>query len=191
MVTVPPSVACIQAHYSHPADLTGVWRVTGRKGVEATLALGPNLPNALVPYILKQVADGSQTEYQNLSNRITVKPQNLRRFLTSCSFELLDGLGDEVVVTRWQVHYSPEHVTLDWGVQNHITHTNAAIPLQAIPGEELAIEQFLKAAPELDANGFSKKDIRKLYVVSKKIVKNLPRVLAKGTPLRGLYEPAI
>lgn len=187
MATPPSSVMCVKAQYSYPANLSGTWRIQGRKGMHAMLALDPSLPSAIVPYVVKQVCGGSQVDFDHLMSHIEVKPQNLRRFLASCSQELLDGLGEGIIVNRWQVLYASETVTLDWGIQDLTINADANISLEAPVGEEITIEHFLETSPDLDKNGFTKKDIRKLFVISKKIVKNFPRVISKGTPLRGLY----
>ena len=51
-------------------------------------------------------------------------------------------------------------------------------------GETLTMEDFLEANPQ--AQDLSKKDVRKIFVVTKQLVKTFPKMLSKNTPLRGL-----
>ena len=183
-------VKCVSVDYTYPVQITAMWRATANCGKYVDVVVSSDVPREIVPYIVRRIiSDPSTFEYQEIICKLDVKPNNVQRFLASAVQELVDALHENVVMERINIVYDDGRLFFTWVAKNVDTGYTSTIKFEGNPGEEITMEQFLKENKGLTRKelNFTKRDIRKMFVIIKKIIKLFPRVLNKNTPLRGLY----
>lgn len=183
-------VDCISVEYVYPSQMTALWRATAQCGKYVDVVVSSDVPIEVIPYIVNRIIpDPNDYEYQEILGKLDVKPNNVQRFLLSAIQEMMDALNENVRMDCIRVVYQENSLDFIWEFTNLDNGAGAVIHFTETPGKEITMEQFLKenqilASREVD---LSKRDIRKMFVIIKKIVKLFPRVSTKNTPLRGLY----
>lgn len=183
-------VDCISVDYTYPSEMTAMWRATAQCGKYVDVVVSSDIPHEVIPYIVRRIIPNCHDpEYVEIMNKLDVKPMNVQRFLSSTSQELIDALQENVLMERINTVYQDDTVYFVWAFRNLDNDEIIEVSLTEVPGKEITMDSFLKANPHLksrDAN-LTKRDIRKIFVIIKKVVKLFPRVSTKNTPLRGLY----
>lgn len=183
-------VDCISVDYTYPSEMTAMWRATAQCGKYVDVVVSSDIPHEVIPYIVRRIIPNSQDpEYAEIMNKLDIKPMNVQRFLSSTSQELIDALQENISMERINTVYQDDTVFFVWSFRNLDNNEVIEVSLTEVPGTEITMDSFLKANPHLKHRDvdLTKRDIRKIFVIIKKVVKMFPRVSNKNTPLRGLY----
>lgn len=183
-------VDCISVDYTYPSEMTAMWRATSQCGKYVDVIVSSDVPHEVIPYIVRRIIpDCQDPEYLEILGKLNTKPNNVHRFLGSAIQELVDALQEDILMERINIVYQNDKVTFSGVSRNLQTDQIETINFEETLGKEITMPMFLKANPNLAHKNVSltKRDIRKMFVVIKKIVRLFPRVSNKNTPLRGLY----
>lgn len=180
---------CNSANYEYPGKLNGVWRldVDDERFVEAVVS--PEVPAKLYPYLISRIAPNEKVRDAATEN-LRVRVKNMNRFLSSNCQEVVDALQEDIEVDRIRIAYSHDTVSTSWALTNISDQSTADITLNHTIGETIDIDKHFLTENNQSAIGMislSRRDQRKVFVVTKNIVRSFPKVLTKNTPLRGLY----
>lgn len=185
-------VDCISVDYIYPSQMTALWRATAQCGKYIDVVVSSDVPVEVIPYIVNRIIPNPEdSEFKEILTKLDVKPNNVQRFLLSAVQELMDALNENVKMDSIRVVYQENSLEFIWELTNIDNDAHTIIMFTETPGKEITMEQFLKSNRSLAGRdmGLAKRDIRKMFVIIKKIVKLFPRVSTKNTPLRGLYMP--
>lgn len=182
-------VDCVSVSYLHPDDVSSLWRTTAKNGRCLDVVMSSDIPLEVVPLIVSRAIPERGPEYEEILMKLEVKSQNISDFVASTICELFDGLSSDIEVMQIFVSYEREELHFFWAFKNKKTGKVLNISVRETPGVEITMEQFLKQNPHFDVkkSKLTKRDVRKVFVIVKKIILSFPRVANKNTPLRGLY----
>jgi len=180
---------CNSANYEYPGKLNGVWRLDADEERFVEAIVSPEVPGKLYPYLISRIAPNDKVRDATTEN-LRVRVKNMNRFLSSNCQEVVDALQENIEVERIRIAYSHDTVSTSWALTNINDQSTADITLNHTIGETIDINKHFLTQNNQSAIGMvslSRRDQRKVFVVTKNIVRSFPKVLTKNTPLRGLY----
>lgn len=180
---------CHSANYEYPGKLNGVWRFDADDERSVEVLVSPEVPTKLYPYLISRIAPNDKVR-DATTETLRIRVKNMNRFLSSNCQEVADALQDDIEVERIRIAYSHETVSISWALTNVNEQSTADITLNHTIGETIDIEKHFLTENNKSGIGMitlSRRDQRKVFVVTKNIVRSFPKVLTKNTPLRGLY----
>lgn len=171
---------CTSVMFSYPTGVTTRWTSrTDEAYVE--FLLGKHIPKQFIGRTFLRLTQDRDSA-QAMLDRLVIKESNILRALSSGALEISKALTEQTALHKMTADYTSGAVTLGYTIRAETAHR--AIEYTSPVGEALTMEDFLEANPQ--AQDLSKKDVRKIFVVTKRLVKTFPKMLSKNTPLRGL-----
>lgn len=183
-------VECIHVEYKYPYDIYSLWRAHAQSGKQAEIAIAPHISPEITQFILRRIVY-DEKELDNFTNKIGVKPKNVYQFFLSNCQELTDSLQETTILHSGKITYKENSLALSWEVENLERNERGFIDYVSPTGVEILHDDYISTNDETFKRlDLTKRDSRKLFVISKKIIKLFPRVSGKNTPIRGLYTGA-
>lgn len=186
-----PQLECVHVNYTYPKDMSALWRATATSGKTAEIIISPEVTPKIIPIVLSRIVpEGVNPEYEFLLEKIHIRPDNVLRFLLSNCQEMIDSLQNGIHFEKGLIEYHQNKLLFTWTLKNLSNGIVEDIIFSDYAGTEISHDQFYEANEHIISQklNLSKRDIRKVFVVTKKVIKLFPRISSKNTPVRGLYS---
>lgn len=184
------TITCTYASYIYPGHLSSTWSITTIDGRSAEVILQPEIPHHLSQHIVNQIMPKEALQTA-VTESLDIRPKNINRFLSASAMEAIDALNANIMFNNFSVLYDGNTITVQWALKDLNTQNAGGIELSGNAGWEAQMDDFMNQgdnAETISSLKLTQRDIRKVFVVSKRIIKTFPKSIRKNTPLRGLYN---